>query len=66
MVGLLDGLVIRELELERHGYRVFDRPTPTSGARSPTARSVALFLDGERTAAHLRENGFSERRHPRA
>ena len=32
----------------------------------PDGTSVALFLDRERTVAHLRENGFSERRHPRA
>jgi phytoene dehydrogenase-like protein len=59
VVGLLDGLVIRELELERHGYRVFVAD-PNLWCPLPDGSSVGIFLDRERTAAHLRENGFSE------
>lgn len=59
VVGLLDGLVIRELELERHGYRVFVAD-PNLWCPLPDGGSVGLFLDPQRTAAHLRENGFSE------
>jgi phytoene dehydrogenase-like protein len=60
VVGLLDGLVIRELELERHGYRVLIAD-PNLWCPLPDGTSVALFCDPERTGAHLRENGFSER-----
>jgi phytoene dehydrogenase-like protein len=60
VVGLLDGLVIRELELERHGYRVLIAD-PNLWCPLPDGTSVAVFCDRERTAAHLRENGFSER-----
>ena len=60
VVGLLDGLVVRELELERHGYRVL-MADPNLWCPLPDGTSVALFLDRERTVAHLRENGFSER-----
>src|SRR6185295_4701810 len=60
VVGLLDGLVVRELELERHGYRVFVAD-PNLWCPLPDGSSVALFLDRGRTASHLRENGFSER-----
>ena len=60
VVGLLDDLVIRELELERHGYRVL-MADPNLWCPLPDGSSVALFLDRERTVAHLRENGFSER-----
>jgi phytoene dehydrogenase-like protein len=60
VVGLLDRLVIRELELERHGYRVL-MADPNLWCPLPDGTSVALFLEQERTFAHLRENGFSER-----
>jgi phytoene dehydrogenase-like protein len=60
VVGLLDDLVIRELELERHGYRVL-MADPNLWCPLPDGSSVALFLDRQRTVAHLRENGFSER-----
>ena len=60
VVGLLDDLVVRELELERHGYRVL-MADPNLWCPLPDGSSVALFLDRERTVAHLRENGFSER-----
>ncbi len=54
VVGLLDGLVIRELELERHGYRVL-MADPNLWCPLPDGSSVGLFLDRERTAAYLRE-----------
>ena len=60
VVGLLDGLVVRELELERHGYRVL-MADPNLWCPLPDGTSVALFLDPQRTVTHLRENGFSER-----
>jgi phytoene dehydrogenase-like protein len=60
VVGLLDGLVVRELDLERHGYRVL-MADPNLWCPLPDGTSVALFLDRQRTIAHLRENGFSER-----
>ena len=60
VVGLLDELVIRELELERHGYRVLIAD-PNLWCPLPDGTSVAVFCDRERTAAYLRENGFSER-----
>jgi phytoene dehydrogenase-like protein len=60
VVGLLDALVIRELELGRHGYRVFVCD-PNLWCPLPDGGSVAMFLDRERTASHLRENGFSDR-----
>jgi phytoene dehydrogenase-like protein len=60
VVGLLDDLVIRELELQRHGYRVL-MADPNLWCPLPDGGSVALFLDRERTVAHLRDNGFSER-----
>ena len=60
VVGLLHDLVIRELELERHGYRVL-MADPNLWCPLPDGSSVALFLDRERTVAHMRENGFSER-----
>src|SRR5919197_3007876 len=59
VVGLLDALVVRELELERHGYRVFVCD-PNLWCPLPDGTSLALFLDRERTVAHMRENGFSE------
>src|SRR6266511_913117 len=48
VVGLLDDLVIRELELERHGYRVL-MADPNLWCPLPDGSSVALFLDRERT-----------------
>ena len=60
VVGLLDELVIRELELERHGYRVVPAD-PNLWCPLPDGTSVALYLDRDRTAAHLRDNGFRER-----
>ena len=59
VVGLLDPLVIHELELERHGYRVVPAD-PNLWCPLPDGSSFAEFLDDEVTAAHMRENGFSE------
>jgi phytoene dehydrogenase-like protein len=60
VVGLLDQLVVRELELERRGYRVFVCD-PQLWCPLPDGSSFAQFLDRDRTATHMRENGFSER-----
>jgi phytoene dehydrogenase-like protein len=60
VVGLLDEVVVRELELERRGYRVFVCD-PQLWCPFPDGSSLATFLDRERTAAHMRDNGFSER-----
>jgi phytoene dehydrogenase-like protein len=60
VVGLLDGLVIRELELERHGYRAL-MADPNLWCPLPDGSSVGLFLDRGHTAVYLREHGFSER-----
>jgi phytoene dehydrogenase-like protein len=60
VVGLLDPLVIEELGLRRHGYRVTPAD-PNLWCPLPDGSSVAQFLDDERTAGHLRANGFSER-----
>ena len=59
VVGLLDGLVIEELDLRRHGYRVTPAD-PNLWCPFPDGTSFAQFLDDEDTAAHMRENGFSE------
>jgi phytoene dehydrogenase-like protein len=59
VVGLLDPLVIAELELERHGYRVTPAD-PNLWCPFPDGTSYAGFIDGERTAAHLREQGFTD------
>jgi phytoene dehydrogenase-like protein len=58
VVGLLDGLVIDELDLPRHGYRV-TAADPNLWCPFPDGTSFAQFLDDEATAAHMRENGFS-------
>jgi phytoene dehydrogenase-like protein len=60
VVGLLDPLVIEELNLRRHGYRVTPAD-PNLWCPLPDGSSVAQFLDDERTAGHLRANGFAER-----
>ena len=60
VVGLLDQRVVDELELKRHGYKVF--PTDP-GLWCPFAdgTSIAEFRDGERTRAYLGAQGFAER-----
>ena len=59
VVGLLDRLVIDELDLARHGYRVTPAD-PNLWCPFPDGTSFAQFLDDEDTAGHMRENGFSE------
>src|SRR5918994_4030703 len=59
VVGLLDELVVRELDLRRHGYRV-TVADPNLWCPFPDGSSYAGFIDEERTATYLRENGFSE------
>jgi phytoene dehydrogenase-like protein len=59
VVGLLDDLVIRELDLESRGYRVFPAD-PNLWCPFPDGSSFGQFLDNQRTAAHMRENGFTE------
>jgi phytoene dehydrogenase-like protein len=60
VVGLLDQVVIDELDLARHGYRVTPAD-PNLWCPFPDGTSFAEFLDEERTATHMRANGFSER-----
>jgi phytoene dehydrogenase-like protein len=59
VVGLLDPLVVDELDLERHGYRV-SPADPNLWCPLPDGGSFAEFIDDERTVAHLREQGFAE------
>jgi phytoene dehydrogenase-like protein len=59
VVGLLDPLVIRELELERRGFRV-SICDPNLWCPLPDGGSIAIFCESERTAEHLRANGFAE------
>src|SRR3954466_6960187 len=59
VVGLLDQLVIDELDLPAHGYRVMPA-NPNLWCPFADGTSFAQFLDDEDTAAHMRENGFSE------
>src|SRR5919108_472131 len=59
VVGLLDQLVIEELDLPRYGYRVTPAD-PNLWCPFPDGTSFAQFLDDERTASHMRDNGFSE------
>jgi phytoene dehydrogenase-like protein len=58
VVGLLDEVVVRELELERRGYRVFVCD-PNLWCPLPDGRSIAVFCDRNRTAEHLRAAGFA-------
>jgi phytoene dehydrogenase-like protein len=60
VVGLLDDLVVKELGLERRGYRVIPAD-PALWCPFADGSSFASFLDGDRTIEHLRENRFSER-----
>jgi len=60
VVGLLDELVVGELELRRHGYSAV-AADPNLWCPFPDGTSLAQFLDDEQTAQHMRENGFSER-----
>ena len=60
VVGLLDDLVVKELELRRRGYRVIPAD-PALWCPFTDGSSFASYLDGDRTIDHLRENRFSER-----
>src|SRR5215218_5938066 len=59
VVGLLDELVIEELDLGRHGYSVTPAD-PNLWCPFPDGTSFTQFLDDEDTEAHMRENGFSK------
>jgi phytoene dehydrogenase-like protein len=59
VVGLLDHLVIDELELRKHGYRVV-AADPNLWCPFADGTSFAQFLDDSDTEAHMRENGFSD------
>jgi phytoene dehydrogenase-like protein len=59
VVGLLDPIVIQELELDRRGYRVFVCD-PNLWCPLPDGGSVAIFCDSDRTAEHLRASGFAD------
>jgi phytoene dehydrogenase-like protein len=59
VVGLLDDLVVRELGLAGHGYRVFPAD-PNLWCPFADGTSFAEFIDDEATVAHMRANGFSE------
>jgi phytoene dehydrogenase-like protein len=60
VVGLLDELVVHELDLRRHGYRVIPAD-PNLWCPFADGTSFAEFLDDARTAEHMRANGFAER-----
>jgi len=59
VVGLLDPRVIDELGLRRHGYKVF-LADPGLWCPFDDGTWYGQFLDHQRTAAGMRENGFSE------
>lgn len=59
VVGLLDQLVIDELKLPAHGYRVTPAD-PNLWCPFADGTSFAQFLDDRDTEAHMRVNGFSE------
>ena len=59
VVGLLDQRVIDELALRDHGYKVYVAE-PAIWCPFDDGTWYAQFLDPERTAAGMRENGFSE------
>jgi phytoene dehydrogenase-like protein len=59
VVGLLDDLVVRELDLERHGYRVVPAD-PNLWCPFADGSSFAEFLDNDATEVHMRANGFAE------
>jgi phytoene dehydrogenase-like protein len=59
VVGLLDQRVIDELDLRRHGYHVFIAE-PLIWCPFDDGTWYAQFLDPERTAAGMRENGLSD------
>jgi phytoene dehydrogenase-like protein len=59
VVGLLDQLVIDELDLPAHGYRVTPAD-PNLWCPFADGTSFAQFLDNGDTEAHMRANGFRD------
>jgi phytoene dehydrogenase-like protein len=59
VVGLLDQVVIEELDLGRHGYRVTPAD-PNLWCPFADSTSYAGFIDGNRTTEYLRGQGFSD------
>ncbi len=59
VVGLLDQRVIDELDLRRHGYKVFVAE-PLIWCPFDDGTWYAQFLDPDRTVAAMKENGFSD------
>jgi phytoene dehydrogenase-like protein len=59
VVGLLDQVVIDELDLDRHGYRVTPAD-PNLWCPFADGSSYAGFIDGDRTRTYLREQGFTD------
>lgn len=59
VVGLLDPVVIAELGLERYGYRVTPAD-PNLWCPFADGTSYAGFIDSDRSAAYLRDQGFAE------
>jgi phytoene dehydrogenase-like protein len=60
VVGLLDPVVVGELELERRGYAVTPAD-PNLWCPFEDGSSYAAYVDPARTAEHLRAQGFAER-----
>ncbi|MFL5869657.1 MAG: phytoene desaturase family protein [Solirubrobacterales bacterium] len=58
VIGLLDPVVISELELVRRGYRVTPAD-PNLWCPFADGTSYAAYVDAARTAAHLRGQGFA-------
>ena len=56
VVGLLDGTVVAELELVRHGYRV-TLADPNLWSPLPDGRTVAQYLDSGRTRSTCSRRG---------
>ncbi len=59
LVGLLDPVVIEELELARHGYRVTPAD-PNLWCPFDDGTSYAGFLDPDRSLRYLQDQGFSD------
>ncbi len=59
VVGLLDRLVIDELDLVRHGYKVFVAD-PNLWCPFEDGTYLAQWADEEKTVASMRDNGFSD------
>ncbi len=59
VVGLLDPVVISELDLERHGYNVTPAD-PNLWAPLPDGTAFAQFIDRGETESFLRAQGFAE------